>query len=251
MKKFALLLAVALPMAFASCGDDNDASFTLSQSSVELNYKGNTTLTASEKNVTWGSSDEFVATVSDNGKIEAKHVGTATITATKNGETATCKVTVVPTNNQFVMPYMTWKASAAQIESAFNGFQKGSNSTDNELVYYTNAANYTLPGYLYRLNATGYTGLYQSQLLVETTDQVSVYNWMEQYYNEVSTDDDEDFIYADNSGKEVAALGAIIDDDTYETLGWAAIWTAPDYTGTRGVSMIKEAKAAALKVLKK
>ena len=149
------------------------------------------------------------------------------------------------------MPYMTWKASAAQIESAFNGFQKGSNSTDNELVYYTNAANYTLPGYLYRLNATGYTGLYQSQLLVETTDQVSVYNWMEQYYNEVSTDDDEDFIYAVNSGKEVAALGAIIDDDTYETLGWAAIWTAPDYTGTRGVSMIKEAKAAALKVLKK
>ncbi len=53
--------------------------------------------------VTYSSSDESVATVSNNGKVEALKVGTATITATtkalgKNGKAgvATCEVTVTP-----------------------------------------------------------------------------------------------------------------------------------------------------------
>ena len=49
---------------------------------------------ATNKNITWKSSDEKIVTV-DNGKIKAIKKGTATITATaNNGKIATCKVTV-------------------------------------------------------------------------------------------------------------------------------------------------------------
>ena len=49
---------------------------------------------ATDKTVTWTTSDEKVATVDENGKVTAVSVGTATITATTTGKTATCTVTV-------------------------------------------------------------------------------------------------------------------------------------------------------------
>jgi uncharacterized protein YjdB len=51
---------------------------------------------ATNKNVTWKSSDETVATISENGKVTAVSAGEATITVTteEGGKTADCKVTV-------------------------------------------------------------------------------------------------------------------------------------------------------------
>jgi co-chaperonin GroES (HSP10) len=75
---------------------------TLSPSTATLTVGGTTTLTATvapsnatNKNVTWSSSNTSVATVS-NGVVTAQSVGTATITATTvdGGKTATCAVTV-------------------------------------------------------------------------------------------------------------------------------------------------------------
>ena len=76
---------------------------TLDKSAMSLTVGGSGTLTATvapdnatNKNVTWISSDEAVAAVNASGTVTAVAVGTATITATtEDGEkTATCSVTV-------------------------------------------------------------------------------------------------------------------------------------------------------------
>lgn len=249
MKKFALLLTLALPMVIASCGDDNDVTLSLNQSNINVNYDGSATLTASEKNVTWGSDNEFVATVDKDGKVEGVHVGTCTITATKNGETATCTVNVLPTDNTFKMPYLVWHATKQQIINNFTGFQLLENNNENSVAYFTNVANSTLPGYLYSLNNGNYTGLYQSTLLMEKEDAVNAMLWLEQYYKDITTDADEDVIFADKDNNEVA-LGAIVDDDGETILSYGAFWTAPDYTSTKSVNAVKEGKVAARNLLK-
>ena len=75
---------------------------TLNKSSLNLQIGGNETLTAtvvpanaSDKSVTWSSSNTNVATVS-NGKVSGVAAGTATITVTTvdGNKTATCTVTV-------------------------------------------------------------------------------------------------------------------------------------------------------------
>ena len=75
---------------------------TLSKTSLTLDKGKTQTITATvtpsnatNKTVTWSSSNTSVATVS-NGKITAKGAGTAYITAkTYNGKEAKCKITVV------------------------------------------------------------------------------------------------------------------------------------------------------------
>lgn len=49
---------------------------------------------ATDKNVTWSSSDSSIATVDETGKVTAVKIGSATITAKAGDKTAECKVTV-------------------------------------------------------------------------------------------------------------------------------------------------------------
>ena len=76
---------------------------TLSETTLTLEVGGEETLTATvaptnatNKNMTWSSSNSAVATVDQNGNVEAVGAGTATITVkTQDGEkTASCTVTV-------------------------------------------------------------------------------------------------------------------------------------------------------------
>ena len=95
----------------------NVTGVNLNKTSTELTVGGNETLTATvlpdnatDKTVTWSSSDESVATVDNNGTVAAVGVGTATITVTatngtdsaEDDKTATCKVTVEKGNSSVV-----------------------------------------------------------------------------------------------------------------------------------------------------
>ena len=76
-------------------------SVTLDQTSLTLEEEQTATLVATvkpddatDKTVTWSSSDAAVATVDETGKVTAVKEGTATITAKAGEKTAACEVTV-------------------------------------------------------------------------------------------------------------------------------------------------------------
>lgn len=109
LKGLASVFALAVMFGTVSCSDDDEKEGTIAVSAITVNpttaaVKPGATVTlsatvtpedATDKTITWSSSDEKVATV-DGGKVTGVAEGTATITATtKSGDkTATCTVTV-------------------------------------------------------------------------------------------------------------------------------------------------------------
>lgn len=75
-----------------------ETSISLSYYSKTLEVADSVTITATvtpkRKKVHWSSSNISVATVKQNGYVKAKKVGTATITATADGKSATCTIYV-------------------------------------------------------------------------------------------------------------------------------------------------------------
>lgn len=85
-------------MCSVNVSDDSPMEFTitLDKSSLEIMENATATLravTSEPATVTWSSSNEQVATVSD-GVVTGVKEGTAVITASANGKSATCNVTV-------------------------------------------------------------------------------------------------------------------------------------------------------------
>lgn len=105
--KILTIMLLMCGLFFCSCSKDNTVKVTavnLSQTTVTINKLGDkvnlrATITpnnATESTVTWKTSSSAVATVDNNGNVTAVSFGTATITATAGGMTATCTVNVKP-----------------------------------------------------------------------------------------------------------------------------------------------------------
>ena len=84
----------------------NVNSITLDKNSASMNVGANITLkatiqpsNATNKNITWTSSNNSIATVDASGKVTAKAAGSVVITATSsNGKQATCAITIKNNN---------------------------------------------------------------------------------------------------------------------------------------------------------
>lgn len=102
--------------------------------------------TATDKTVTWESSDPNVATVDQSGKVTAVAPGTATIAATAGGKTATCTVTVTD---------RTYTVSVNPKSLEFDTICPGDTRPAAKTVTITNTGNQTVEVSLPA--ATGYT----------------------------------------------------------------------------------------------
>lgn len=195
MKKYAWVLALALPvsMAFVSCGDDNEETvLTLDQTTASVNYNQEITLTASEKGAVWSSDDEFVATVDQDGKVKALHVGETTITATKDGSTAKCTITVNATDDAYQFPLMSWGSTLESIKgSVGSGYVLNEDHSDDSTLFYGTGSALGYPWYVYTfkdnaLDASSFTVQLDEKL--EAFDKVSAF--LDQYLQAVDTDED-------------------------------------------------------------
>lgn len=245
MKKFALMLALALPVVMASCSDD-PKTVTLDQTSINLVYGNTEQLTSSEKKTEWSSNNPFVATVDDKGFVTAKHVGEAIITAAVDDAVATCKVTVTPLYTNYVFPCLQWGANQATVKEAVKGFELDPTSTATQLKYWTNLATYAYPAYSYLFNGTG--ALYTSSLIVDADEDSAVNNWLLQYYEDVTTDAT-DAIAAykyENQYLELDFLGDNLDNVIVTWVAPASL-AAP---AVRSGNVFVDAKAAAADMIK-
>lgn len=141
LKGLASVFALAVMFGTVSCSDDDEKEGTIAVSAVAVNpttaaVKPGATVTlsatvtpedATDKTITWSSSDEKVATV-DGGKVTGVAEGTATITATtKSGDkTATCTVTVSEDTPAVIEDTLEGNITADRTISAANkNFLKG------------------------------------------------------------------------------------------------------------------------------
>lgn len=244
------MLAAALPMVFTSCGDENDDTpvvddkpvvddttvvddkpvvndttvVTLDQVSMTLDYSKEATLKASEKNCTWLSSNPFVATVDSEGKVTAKHVGEAVISASKDGSTAKCNVVVKATNNNFVMPIITWGSSMDDVKTGMTslnipGLSLSPVNVENSLVYTMSGE---FPFYIYSFtdNKLSASSLTVDEEMDESADLEEYLDQRYKYFDET----EEGFLYGNADDINDATLLIVYGMFDGNIM---AIWTAP------------------------
>lgn len=109
----------------------NKTSTNINIGDSETLYATVTPANAANKNVTWSSSDESIATVNSSGTVTGVARGTVTITATTvdGGLTATCRVTV---------RRRTWHAASYTLSFANNNYNTNSFTSSPQNVVFNN-----------------------------------------------------------------------------------------------------------------
>lgn len=237
MKKFALMLALALPLSLASCGDDNEGSISLDQTNVSLDYGKTLELKASEKSGVWASSNDFVATVDQKGKVEAKHEGTAKITVSKNGASASCVVTVVATNNTF-NTITTWGATVAEVKANIPADLVLLVDKTDQLLYTLAGNAYPWYGFQFKNNALAGSSLYFTD---EMFDNYDFNGYLAQRFVKISTDGQ--VVYANAQSLTNASEAVVVDYDTEDEV-WIATWMPVSHTKASAIdfTIVKKAK---------
>ena len=126
-------------------------SVTLDKTDLTLDVNGTAKLNATvkpddatNKTVTWKSDNEGVAIVDNNGNVTAKAAGTATITATVDGKSVSCKVTV---NGQTTVPVASVELNQTTLEliagkeATLTATVKPDNATNRTVAWESNATN--------------------------------------------------------------------------------------------------------------
>lgn len=239
MKKLAMFMALALPLAFASCGDDNDSTLTLNQSNVNIDWSKTTELKASEGGCTWASSNEFVASVDKNGKVTANHEGRAVITASKNGNSASCAIVVNATNNNFTT-ILTWGATPAQVKANIPSELVLLSENDGNLMYSLPANAYPWYGFFFENGALKGSSVYFTDAMYDEYDCVG---YIKQRYVKIENTDG-GALYANAKTLSEATESAELSYDETQDV-WCIMYQPVSHTKAAAIdyNLMKEAKA--------
>lgn len=128
-KILSLLLMFMGVTIFAACSDEKDEPKILIPTAKSISV--GTSFSLGVQGV-WKSSNDFVASVNNDGNVIAEHVGKCTISNGKNS----CKVTVTPKSNFLKEPITEWGISKSQLISKCGSDYKESG---NSIGYLTNS----------------------------------------------------------------------------------------------------------------
>ncbi len=239
MKKFALMMALALPLALASCGDDNDSTLTLNQNTLSLNYSQQAELKASENGGTWASSNDFVVSVDNKGKLTANHEGRATVTVTKNGQTASCSVTVNATNDNFAT-IQTWGATKAQVKANIPSELVLLTENEGNLMYTLPANAYPWYGFFFENGGLKGSSVYFTDAMF---DEYDLNGYLAQRYVKIQNVEG-GVLYANANSLSEASESAEVSYDATEDV-WCVLYQPVSHTKAAAIdyNLMKEAKA--------
>ena len=117
----------------------NKTTLSLAKGATETLAATVTPSDATDKSVTWSSSDETVATVDEEGKVTALKVGMATITAKAGEKTAECVVTVSPVSvTSVTLNKTSLSFSTLNSTQTLTATVKPDNATDKTVTWSSN-----------------------------------------------------------------------------------------------------------------
>lgn len=244
MKKFALLFAIVLPMAFASCS--NDDPVTLDPTDATIDYGQTVTIKASNKGGSWKSSNDFVAKV-EGGVVTGMHVGQATIQYKKDESTALCTIMVNPTNNNYPWPCTDFGASVETVKWYMNRLGGYTLVLDeNTVLGYATTATNGFPLYVYTFDEGA---LFGCSISVLEDDGADLLEWVEQYFAEVA-ETETGWIYAD-AYSILDSNNAVVFEPNVEAETWQAIFLPVDHSKAGFNSTVAQHKAIVKQILAK
>ena len=208
MKKviFRLLsLAMIVSLFMTSCKkDDETKELTLSQLSVTMVHDDTLTITANQK-VEWASKDEFVAKISSDGKITARHIGETSVTATIDGQQKECKVTVKPVYNTYSEPVLNFDLAKSEIKTKEKRHLV--EETDTSLTY-SDKTKYLLT-YLFSKTTSKFRAVYLYLNDITTSQASQIADFQTERYQPITIDKNTYTYYMINSDKMETATMAV------------------------------------------
>ena len=125
------MLILATCIGFSSCSEEDEPQIAkLNKSTLTLYAGSSEKLSYTGGSCSWSSDAPLIASVNNNGVVEANRVGTTTIRANN----ANCRVTVKPQYTMYTEPRMNWNASMATVKSLMSGYNL-SESSSSRLTY--------------------------------------------------------------------------------------------------------------------
>ena len=118
MRKIFSLASILIGIMLISCSNEKEkeTGLVITPTSINCHFNEETQINViSGKDVTFKSNDEFVAQVSEKGKVVALHIGSTEVIASSGEKKAICKVIVSPKYNLFEEPTLNWAWTADDI----------------------------------------------------------------------------------------------------------------------------------------